>query len=54
LRYRTSNRVPAVTELMGGQADVLFGNPLAVMPPVTGSLLRPIAVPSSPAACRAA
>jgi tripartite-type tricarboxylate transporter receptor subunit TctC len=38
---------PAVTELMGGQVDVLFGNPLAVMPLVTGGLLRPIAVSSS-------
>jgi tripartite-type tricarboxylate transporter receptor subunit TctC len=38
---------PAVTELMGGQVDVLFGNPLAVMPLVTGDLLRPIAVSSS-------
>jgi tripartite-type tricarboxylate transporter receptor subunit TctC len=38
---------PALTELMGGQVDVLFGNPLAVMPLVTGSLLRPIAVSSS-------
>jgi tripartite-type tricarboxylate transporter receptor subunit TctC len=37
---------PAVTELMGGQVDVLFGNPLAVMPLVTGGLLRPIAVSS--------
>jgi tripartite-type tricarboxylate transporter receptor subunit TctC len=38
---------PAVTELMGGQVDVLFGNPLAVMPLVTGDLLRPIAVTST-------
>jgi tripartite-type tricarboxylate transporter receptor subunit TctC len=38
---------PAVTELMGGQVDVLFGNPLAVMPLVTGNLLRPIAVSSA-------
>jgi tripartite-type tricarboxylate transporter receptor subunit TctC len=38
---------PAVTELMGGQVDVLFGNPLAVMPLVTGGLLRPIAVSSA-------
>jgi tripartite-type tricarboxylate transporter receptor subunit TctC len=38
---------PAITELMGGQVDVLFGNPLAVMPLVTGGLLRPIAVSSS-------
>jgi tripartite-type tricarboxylate transporter receptor subunit TctC len=38
---------PAVTELMGGQVDVLFGNPLAVMPLVTGGLLRPIAVSAS-------
>jgi tripartite-type tricarboxylate transporter receptor subunit TctC len=26
---------PAVTEMLGGQVDVLFGNPLAVMPLVT-------------------
>jgi tripartite-type tricarboxylate transporter receptor subunit TctC len=38
---------PALTELMGGQVDVIFGNPLAVMPLVTGGLLRPIAVSSS-------
>jgi len=38
---------PALTELMGGQVDVIFGNPLAVMPLVTGDLLRPIAVSSS-------
>ncbi len=38
---------PAITELMGGQVDVLFGNPLAAMPLVTGGLLRPIAVSSA-------
>jgi tripartite-type tricarboxylate transporter receptor subunit TctC len=38
---------PAVTELIGGQVDVLFGNPLAVMPLVTGGQLRPIAVSSA-------
>jgi tripartite-type tricarboxylate transporter receptor subunit TctC len=38
---------PAVTELMGGQVDVLFGNPLAVMPLVTGGQLRPVAVSSA-------
>jgi tripartite-type tricarboxylate transporter receptor subunit TctC len=38
---------PALTELIGGQVDVIFGNPLAVMPLVTGDLLRPIAVSSS-------
>jgi tripartite-type tricarboxylate transporter receptor subunit TctC len=38
---------PALTELMGGQIDVLFGNPLAVMPLVTGDLVRPIAVSST-------
>ncbi len=37
---------PAITELMGGQVDVLFGNPLAVMPLVNGNLLRAIAVSS--------
>jgi tripartite-type tricarboxylate transporter receptor subunit TctC len=37
---------PAVTELMGGQVDVLFGNPLAVMPLVTSSVLRALAVTS--------
>jgi tripartite-type tricarboxylate transporter receptor subunit TctC len=38
---------PAVTELLGGQVDVLFGNPLAVMPLVTGGQLRPVAVSSA-------
>jgi tripartite-type tricarboxylate transporter receptor subunit TctC len=38
---------PAVTELTGGQVDLLFGNPLAVMPLVTGGQLRPIAVSSA-------
>jgi tripartite-type tricarboxylate transporter receptor subunit TctC len=38
---------PALTELMGGQVDVLFGNPLAVMPLVAGDLVRPIAVSSA-------
>jgi tripartite-type tricarboxylate transporter receptor subunit TctC len=38
---------PAVTELIGGQVDLLFGNPLAVMPLVTGGQLRPIAVSSA-------
>jgi tripartite-type tricarboxylate transporter receptor subunit TctC len=38
---------PAVTELMGGQVDVLFGNPLAVMPLVNSSGLRALAVTSS-------
>ena len=38
---------PAITELIGGQVDVLFGNPLAVMPLVTGGQLRPIAVSSA-------
>jgi tripartite-type tricarboxylate transporter receptor subunit TctC len=37
---------PAVTELMGGQVDLLFGNPLGVMPLVTGKLLRALAVTS--------
>jgi tripartite-type tricarboxylate transporter receptor subunit TctC len=37
---------PAVTELMGGQVDVLFGNPLAVMPLVTSGALRALAVTS--------
>jgi tripartite-type tricarboxylate transporter receptor subunit TctC len=37
---------PAVTELMGGQVDVLFGNPLAVMALITSGLLRAIAVSS--------
>jgi tripartite-type tricarboxylate transporter receptor subunit TctC len=37
---------PAVTELMGGQVDVLFGNPLAVMPLVNSSVLRALAVTS--------
>jgi tripartite-type tricarboxylate transporter receptor subunit TctC len=38
---------PAVTELMGGQVDVLFGNPLAVMPLVSSGVLRALAVTSS-------
>jgi tripartite-type tricarboxylate transporter receptor subunit TctC len=38
---------PAVTELMGGQVDVLFGNPLAVMPLVNSNALRALAVTSS-------
>jgi tripartite-type tricarboxylate transporter receptor subunit TctC len=37
---------PAVTELMGGQVDVLFGNPLAVMPLVNSDVLRALAVAS--------
>jgi tripartite-type tricarboxylate transporter receptor subunit TctC len=38
---------PAVTEMLGGQVDVLFGNPLAVMPLVTSNALRALAVTSS-------
>jgi tripartite-type tricarboxylate transporter receptor subunit TctC len=38
---------PAITELIGGQVDVLFGNPLAVMPLVTAGQLRPVAVSSA-------
>ena len=38
---------PAVTEIMGGQVDVLFGNPLAVMPLVGSGVLRALAVTSS-------
>ncbi len=38
---------PAVTEMLGGQVDVLFGNPLAVMPLVTSKALRALAVTSS-------
>jgi tripartite-type tricarboxylate transporter receptor subunit TctC len=38
---------PAVTEIMGGQVDVLFGNPLAVMPLVGSGALRALAVTSS-------
>ncbi len=37
---------PAITELMGGQVDMVFGNPLAVMPQVVGKLLRAVAVSS--------
>jgi tripartite-type tricarboxylate transporter receptor subunit TctC len=37
---------PAVTELMGGQVDVLFGNPLAVMPLVNSDVLHALAVTS--------
>jgi tripartite-type tricarboxylate transporter receptor subunit TctC len=35
-----------VTDILGGQVDLLFGNPLAVMPLASGGLLRPIAVTS--------
>jgi tripartite-type tricarboxylate transporter receptor subunit TctC len=35
-----------VTDILGGQVDVLFGNPLAVMPLASAGLLRPIAVTS--------
>jgi tripartite-type tricarboxylate transporter receptor subunit TctC len=35
-----------VTDILGGQVDVLFGNPLAVMPLASSGLLRPIAVTS--------
>lgn len=38
---------PAVTDLIGGEVDVLFGNPLAVTPLVTSGQLRPIAVSSA-------
>jgi tripartite-type tricarboxylate transporter receptor subunit TctC len=38
---------PAITDLIGGQVDILFGNPLAAMPLITGGQLRPIAVSSS-------
>jgi tripartite-type tricarboxylate transporter receptor subunit TctC len=38
---------PAVTEMLGGQVDVLFGNPLAVMPLVASNALRALAVTSS-------
>jgi tripartite-type tricarboxylate transporter receptor subunit TctC len=33
-----------VTDILGGQVDLLFGNPLAVMPLSGAGLLRPIAV----------
>jgi tripartite-type tricarboxylate transporter receptor subunit TctC len=35
-----------VTDILGGQVDVLFGNPLAVMPLASAGLLHPIAVTS--------
>jgi tripartite-type tricarboxylate transporter receptor subunit TctC len=35
-----------VTDILGGQVDVLFGNPLAVMPLASAGMLRPIAVTS--------
>jgi tripartite-type tricarboxylate transporter receptor subunit TctC len=35
-----------VTDILGGQVDLLFGNPLAVMPLASAGLLRPIAVTS--------
>lgn len=38
---------PAVTELIGGHVDILFGNPLAVMALVTGGQLRPVALSSA-------
>jgi tripartite-type tricarboxylate transporter receptor subunit TctC len=36
----------AVTDILGGQVDLLFGNPLAVMPLASAGLLHPIAVTS--------
>jgi tripartite-type tricarboxylate transporter receptor subunit TctC len=36
-----------VENLIGGEVDVLFGNPLAVMPLVTSGQLRPVAVSSA-------
>jgi tripartite-type tricarboxylate transporter receptor subunit TctC len=36
----------AMTDIVGGQVDLLFGNPLAVMPLVGSGFLRPIAVTS--------
>jgi tripartite-type tricarboxylate transporter receptor subunit TctC len=35
-----------VTDILGGQVDLLFGNPLAVIPLASAGLLRPIAVTS--------
>ncbi|HEY6255655.1 MAG TPA: tripartite tricarboxylate transporter substrate binding protein [Xanthobacteraceae bacterium] len=35
-----------VTDILGGAVDLLFGNPLAVMPLASAGLLRPIAVTS--------
>jgi tripartite-type tricarboxylate transporter receptor subunit TctC len=35
-----------VTDILGGQVDLLFGNPLAVMPLASAGLLHPIAVTS--------
>jgi tripartite-type tricarboxylate transporter receptor subunit TctC len=35
-----------VTDILGGQVDLLFGNPLAVMPLASAGMLRPIAVTS--------
>jgi tripartite-type tricarboxylate transporter receptor subunit TctC len=35
-----------VTDILGGQVDLLFGNPLAVMPMASAGLLHPIAVTS--------
>jgi tripartite-type tricarboxylate transporter receptor subunit TctC len=35
-----------VTDILGGQVDMLFGNPLAVMPMASAGLLHPIAVTS--------
>jgi tripartite-type tricarboxylate transporter receptor subunit TctC len=38
---------PVIADLLGGQIDVLFGNPLAVLPLVNGNALRAIAVTSA-------
>jgi tripartite-type tricarboxylate transporter receptor subunit TctC len=35
-----------ITDILGGQVDLLFGNPLAVMPLASAGLLHPIAVTS--------
>jgi tripartite-type tricarboxylate transporter receptor subunit TctC len=35
---------PAVTDILGGQVDTLFGNPLAVLPLVSAGSLRALAV----------
>src|SRR5262249_24770462 len=44
LAVRNRGTAPAVTDVLGGQVDTLFGNPLAVMPLVTAGNLRAIAV----------
>jgi len=38
---------PAMTDLLGGQFDIYFGNAASVLPQITGGKLRPLAVTSA-------